>query len=609
MYGGFIYFILVLLIYSTYLPPQETYFHSTESILLFFVLLWVFAATTKAAFARLSKKITLQGSHGLHGHFDRTFNRQAIMAVVLFAVDIYVLNLKLLVLDIPLLSASPTLTAVLFVALFIGHLAMIWANAHGPYQRLFGSRISRWSYVRSNIAFHFPVILPWLVISGVTDIIYLLPFEMPKRLLARPEGQVIFFSCFLGLLVLVAPSLIRFFWQCRPLEPGLKRSQVESLCRKTAMGYRDILKWPIFEGRLLTAGVMGLIKRFRYILVTDSLLQILNEEEIDAVVAHEIGHIKKKHLLFYLVFFIGFVVLSYSVYDLIFYGILYGNLAFPIAKGFKVGLSAWMAILSTVAMAFVVLIYFRFVFGFFMRNCERQADVFAFELLGNSRGLISSLEKIAVYSGHSHDRPSWHHFSIRQRIDFLKMCEADRRWISRHDKKLRRSMAVFVVGLLGLGGLGYSINVGEMGKTLSTHFLQQVLVAEIENNPTNPSLHYMLGTIHYQNGAFEKAIADYQKTIILAPDNSEALNNLAWIYATCEVRELRSPVQALAYAKMAAALKPEPHVLDTLAESLYVNGFYDKAVAAIKEALVQGPEDRAYYEGQLRKFMEAAGGR
>jgi len=170
-------------------------------------------------------------------------------------------------------------------------------------------------------------------------------------------------------------------------------------------------------------------------------------------------------------------------------------------------------------------------------------------------------------------------------------------------------MAVFVVGLLGLGGLGYSINVGEMGKTLSTHFLQQVLVAEIENNPTNPSLHYMLGTIHYQNGAFEKAIADYQKTIILAPDNSEALNNLAWIYATCEVRELRSPVQALAYAKMAAALKPEPHVLDTLAESLYVNGFYDKAVAAIKEALVQGPEDRAYYEGQLRKFMEAAGGR
>jgi hypothetical protein len=59
---------------------------------------------------------------------------------------------------------------------------------------------------------------------------------------------------------------------------------------------------------------------------------------------------------------------------------------------------------------------------------------------------------------------------------------------------------------------------------------------------------------------------------------------------------------------MAAALKPEPHVLDTLAESFYVNGFYDKAVAAIKEALVQEPEDRAYYEGQLRKFMEAAGG-
>ena len=68
------------------------------------------------------------------------------------------------------------------------------------------------------------------------------------------------------------------------------------------MGYANILYWPIFGGRMITAGVMGLIKKFRYILVTNGLLQMLEPEEIDAVIAHEIGHIKKQHLLFYLLF-------------------------------------------------------------------------------------------------------------------------------------------------------------------------------------------------------------------------------------------------------------------------------------------------------------------
>ena len=45
---------------------------------------------------------------------------------------------------------------------------------------------------------------------------------------------------------------------------------------------------------MITAAVMGLIKKFRYILVTQGLLQMLEPEEIDAVIAHEIGHVKKK---------------------------------------------------------------------------------------------------------------------------------------------------------------------------------------------------------------------------------------------------------------------------------------------------------------------------
>jgi tetratricopeptide (TPR) repeat protein len=258
-------------------------------------------------------------------------------------------------------------------------------------------------------------------------------------------------------------------------------------------------------------------------------------------------------------------------------------------------------------MAVTLVIYFRYVFGYFMRNCERQADLYAFDLLGTSMWLVSSLEKIAVYSGQSHDRPSWHHFSIRQRIDFLGRCEADRRMIVRHDRKLRRSIMLFMGGLMCIGYVGYAINFGEMGKTLNKHFLQKVIVKELERNPQDARLYSMLGSIYYQDKAYRHATEAYERSLELAPHDPEALNNLAWLYATCEETEFQEPAKALVYAIHAAALKPIPHILDTLAETYYVNGLHEKAVVTIKEALAMQPQDRAYYESQLRKFEKAAG--
>jgi Zn-dependent protease with chaperone function len=607
MYANFIYFILVLLIYTTYHPPENPYLGPLETLGVFFLGMGILAITTRAAFGGLSKQIALRGSQGLHGAFDRLFRRQAILAIIIFAINIYVLNLKFFFLTIPPFPGSPTLVALLFIALFMGYLSIIWAGAYETYGVLFQTKLSRRSYVLSNISFNFPVILPWLLISACVDIISTLPSSALKRLLGTEEGQVIFFSLFLAALVVVAPSMIRFFWRCRPLPEGPERRRIEAMCEKAKLKYNNILKWPIFEGRLLTAGVMGLIKRFRYILVTESLLQILNDNEIDAVMAHEIGHIKRKHLLFYLIFFLGFIILSYAVFDLILYSILYANLSFPFVRHMQFEQVTLTSIALAVSMAVTLIIYFRYVFGYFMRNCERQADLYAFDLLGSSMWLVSSLQKIAVHSGQSHDRPSWHHFSIRQRIDFLHRCEADRRLVNQHDRKLRRSIMLFMCGLLCIGYAGYAINFGEMGKTLNKHFLQKVLIKELERNPQDARLHSMLGSIYYQDKAYKHAIEAYEESLELAPRDPEALNNLAWLYATCEQTEYREPAKALVYAIHAAALKPVPHTLDTLAESYYVNGLHEKAAETIKLALAMEPEDRPYYESQLRKFEKAAG--
>ena len=165
---------------------------------------------------------------------------------------------------------------------------------------------------------------------------------------------------------------------------------------------------------------------------------------------------------------------------------------------------------------------------------------------------------------------------------------------------------VFIGGLLCTGYAGYAINFGEVGKILNKHFLEKVLIKEIKRNPTNPRLYGMLGSIYYQNKAYAQAVEAYEKSIQLAPRDPETLNNLAWLYATCEETKCREPIKALVYARHAAAMKPVPHILDTLAESYYVNGLHEKAISTIKQALAMQPEDRTYYENQLRKFEEAA---
>ena len=59
---------------------------------------------------------------------------------------------------------------------------------------------------------------------------------------------------------------------------------------------------------------------------------------------------------------------------------------------------------------------------------------------------------------------------------------------------------------------------------------------------------------------------------------------------------------ALELAKRAVKLEKSPHILDTLAESYYVNGRYEEAIEAGREALAIAKDKLSYYEEQLEKF-------
>jgi len=144
----------------------------------------------------------------------------------------------------------------------------------------------------------------------------------------------------------------------------------------------------------------------------------------------------------------------------------------------------------------VFLFYFRYIFGYFMRNFERQADLYAYSMMNDAQPLISTFEKITVTSGQSPDRPNWHHFSIKERIDYLRASEDDQSWIDRHNTKIRISIAAYIAAICLVGWVGYQIHYNDISEVIKGSLLKKMVQRQMVNDSNNPDLHQVLGDIY-----------------------------------------------------------------------------------------------------------------
>ncbi len=278
---------------------------------------------------------------------------------------------------------------------------------------------------------------------------------------------------------------------------------------------------------------MGLIKQFRYLLVGPILLKILDPDELESVLAHEIGHIKNRHMFFYLFFILGYTLFSYGLLKIIYAFILSRDFLFHLLFSNN---QSNNNLLSTISIAFIllfILFYFRYIFGFVSRNFERQADISALELKGNANGIISALNKIAAAGSHSRTAPSWHHFSIAQRTEFLEDCQQHPGLVNKHHKRVSRIKTGYFIFLILFSSLFFALDKTVL-KTSELNLYQKVIKKELEKNPVDPALHFALGNIFYEKKEYKQAEKSLLTVIHLDPTHHEALNSLAWLYATTE---------------------------------------------------------------------------
>jgi STE24 endopeptidase len=279
-----------------------------------------------------------------------------------------------------------------------------------------------------------------------------------------------------ALVLMAAPVFIRLAWPTRSLPDGPLRRRLERVARRAGFRFADVLIWDT-SGSVLNACVTGIVPGFRYVLLTDALVDTLTPDEVAAVFGHEIGHIAHRHLLYFGFFFAGSLGLLTLLAD-------------AIARGF-----GWMAtvpwrptwispeagqLAEESAVLLLIGLYFWLVFGYLSRRFERQADVFGSKVVSCERtdcpphldpeaepgpgrrrrlplcrmGLRTFSEALTVVAqcnGIELGRPSWRHGSIAYRIRFLRDLEHNRageRRFQREVLRLRIGLGVVMVAAM-----------------------------------------------------------------------------------------------------------------------------------------------------------------
>jgi len=596
IYNNLIYILVVLFLLSTRAVPTGPRLPADLALLFFLLKGIIYFQFARHLFRR---------NKGRAQEYFATEQRLSIMAIICLGLDIHLLDATYYFAQLPLATTLPALTEWCGLGLYFGYLCLLWTASRPTYAIVFGRQLQLRTFLAGNLKINLALVLPWLLLSLLFDLLQLAPLPALQKLLAASWGEPLLILIFLLLLLVFLPTLITRLWGCTPMPEGPLRQQIESFCQRHRIGYTDIMLWPLFEGRLLTAGVMGITGRFRYLLITPALLEALTPQEVEAVIAHEVGHVKHYHLQLYLLFFLGFgLVTQLATYPFLSL-LLNSNLFYRAVQLSGQSPVTALTVASSASLLLAMLLYFRYLFGFFMRNFERQADLYALTAIGKAAPLIRVFEKIAWLSGKVRDLPSWHHFGIGQRIDFLRQGESDPKAIRRHHRKVFGALALFIIGLaaatIGLARMPAAL----LADAPRNKFAEALLLQKIREEPANALWHHFLGDLRFSRKEFAAARLAYENALRLDHDNAESLNNLAWLLLAAEDHQLLDPPRALALATKAASLSPSPHILDTLATAYWATGNRAKALAIEEQALALAPENRIYYAAQMERFRNA----
>lgn len=192
------------------------------------------------------------------------------------------------------------------------------------------------------------------------------------------------------LMIVVAPILILpLFNKFTPLPDGSLRERLLRLGERTGFSARTI---QVVDGSRRSGHSNAYFTgfgRFRKIVLYDTLIQQLTEPELEAVLAHEIGHYKRGHIPRMLAWMAVSLFLAFGVI-----GWLARQPEFPQAFGFRPDSGLAPVLLLFGILGGTVTFWFTPLGNFWSRKHEYEADAYAVKIMGEAESLVGALRKL-----------------------------------------------------------------------------------------------------------------------------------------------------------------------------------------------------------------------
>lgn len=198
----------------------------------------------------------------------------------------------------------------------------------------------------------------------------------------------IFMALFIFFAQIAPVILLPLFYKFEPLEREELKARLVRLSERAGTRVRGVYEWKLSEkSKKANAALTGL-GATRRIILADTLLTNYSDEEIEAVLAHELGHHVHKHIpksiaVQMAITFVGFwaanLILHYAVEQMHWFETLSDFANLP------------LLVLVSTLLSFMLMP----VLNAYSRFNERQADRYCFQSISSVAPFISSMNKLA----------------------------------------------------------------------------------------------------------------------------------------------------------------------------------------------------------------------
>lgn len=216
-----------------------------------------------------------------------------------------------------------------------------------------------------------------------------------------------------------AQIIVPLFNKQTKLEEGNLKNDIEKYSKKVGFDLSNIF---VIDGSKRSTKANAYFSGFgkqKRVTLYDTLLNKLNDNQIIAVIAHEIGHYKKNHIIFNLIFSTIQTGLMLYILSLLIYIPIFSEALGIQSHSFHIGLITFSILYTPISEIFSL------IFNVFSRKFEYQADHYAKETF-NSKHLIEALKVLSKDSLSNltpHPKYVWWHYShptLAQRIKHLQ---------------------------------------------------------------------------------------------------------------------------------------------------------------------------------------------